>query len=67
MESTANQVISKRMVKQQQMQWSKEGAHLLLQMRTKVLNGELEALFRRWYPQFGPAARRLDQGVAAAA
>jgi hypothetical protein len=28
------------------------GAHLLLQTRTKVLNGELEEVFRRWYPQF---------------
>src|SRR4029453_10297730 len=27
-------------------------AHLLLQTRTKVLNDELEAVFRRWYPQF---------------
>ncbi len=29
-ESTVNQVISKRMVKKQQMQWSQRGAHLLL-------------------------------------
>ena len=46
-----NQVISKRMVKKQQMQWTPRGAHLLLQTRTKVLNNELEAVFRRWYPQ----------------
>jgi hypothetical protein len=49
-ESTVNQVISKRMVKKQQMQWTPRGAHLLLQTRTKVLNNELEAVFRRWYP-----------------
>jgi len=36
-ESTVNQVISKRMVKKQQMQWTPRGAHLLLQTRTKVL------------------------------
>ena len=59
-ESTVNQVISKRMVKQQQMQWSKKGAHLLVQMRTKVLNNELEWLFRRWYPSF----RRTASGTA---
>jgi hypothetical protein len=47
-ESTANRVISKRMVKKQQMQWTPRGAHLLLQTRTKVLNNELEAVFRRW-------------------
>jgi hypothetical protein len=40
------------MVKKQQMQWSKEGAHLLLQARTKVLNDELDQTFRRWYPGF---------------
>ena len=55
-ESTVNQVISKRMVKKQQMQWTPRGAHLLLQTRTKVLNNELEAVFRRWYPRFRSAA-----------
>jgi hypothetical protein len=36
--------------KKQQMQWSKPGAHLLLQTRVKTLDGELGALFKRWYP-----------------
>ena len=26
--------------------------HLLLQIRTRVLNGEWEATFRHWYPGF---------------
>jgi len=34
------------------MQWSPKGAHLLLQMRTQVLNGDLEQTFRQWYPNF---------------
>jgi len=34
------------------MQWTPSGAHLLLQTRTKVLNNELEDVFRRWCPQF---------------
>jgi hypothetical protein len=51
-ESTINQVVSRRFVKKQQMQWTPRGAHLLLQTRTKVLNNELEETFRRWYPQF---------------
>jgi hypothetical protein len=51
-ESTVNQVISKRFVKKQQMLWTPRGAHLLLQTRTKVLNGDLEETFRRWYPAF---------------
>jgi len=37
-ESTINQVVSKRMVKKQQMQWTPAGAHLLLQVRIQVLN-----------------------------
>jgi hypothetical protein len=49
-ESTVNQVISKRFCKKQQMQWTKRGAHLLLQTRVKTLNRELGAVFRRWYP-----------------
>ena len=32
------------------MQWSKKGAHLLLVMRAKVLNGELVDCFKKWYP-----------------
>jgi hypothetical protein len=51
-ESTINQVVSKRCVKKQQMQWTPRGAHLLLQTRTKVLNDDLEDVFRGWYPEF---------------
>jgi hypothetical protein len=51
-ESTINQVVSKRFVKKQSMQWTLRGAHLLLQTRTKVLNKEMADVFRRWYPQF---------------
>jgi hypothetical protein len=40
------------MVKQQQMRWTKQGAHLLLQIRAQVINGELPAAFRRWYSGF---------------
>ena len=39
-----------RFCKKQQMQWSKLGAHLLLQTRVKTLDGELGAIFKRWYP-----------------
>ena len=53
-ESTVNQVVSRRMVKQQQMQWTPAGAHLLLQTRTRVLNDELEGLFQQWYQNFRP-------------
>jgi hypothetical protein len=49
-ESTVNQVVSRRMVKQQQMRWTQRGAHLLLQVRTQALNDDLRATFGRWYP-----------------
>ena len=49
-ESTVNEVITKRMVKKQQMQWSYIGAHYVLQTRTATLNGDLPRLFERWYP-----------------
>jgi hypothetical protein len=49
--STGNQVISRRFCKKQQMQWTKRGAHLLLQTRVKTLNQELRAMFQRWYPE----------------
>jgi hypothetical protein len=63
-ESTVNQVVSKRMVKKQQMRWTPPGAHLLLQVRTRVLNGELAEDFRRWYPDF--TARRAESQELAA-
>jgi hypothetical protein len=59
-ESTVNQVISKRFCKKQQMTWTPRGAHLLLQIRTRVLNGDWEATFREWYP----GLRAAPQAVA---
>ena len=49
-ESTVDLVVSRRFAKKQQMQWSKVGAHRLLQTRTKTLDGTLRDLFTRWYP-----------------
>ena len=49
-ESAVNQLVSRRMVKQQQMHWTERGAHLLLQVRAQVMNGDLRATFGRWYP-----------------
>jgi hypothetical protein len=48
-ESTVNQVVSKRFCKKQQMQWSKRGAHLLLQARVKTLDRDWASVFKRWY------------------
>lgn len=49
-EATVNTVISKRFAKKQQMQWTRRGAHLLLQTRTKTLDGSLRSTFEGWYP-----------------
>jgi hypothetical protein len=49
-ESTVNYVVSKRFVKNQQMRWTKRGAHLLLQTRVQVLNDDLRGTFCRWFP-----------------
>ncbi len=49
-ESTVNQIVSRRFVKKQQMRWTRRGAHLLLQIRTRVLDGTLLTTFHRWYP-----------------
>jgi hypothetical protein len=62
-ESTVNQVISKRMVKKQQMRWTKKSAHLLLQVRTQVLNEDLRPTFERWYPAM--TSTDVSQALAA--
>jgi hypothetical protein len=63
-ESTVNQMVSKRMVKKQQMRWSQQGDHLLLQVRTRVLNEELRSFFQRWYPAFAREERGGYQEAA---
>ena len=49
-EATVDLVVSRRFAKKQQMQWSKKGAHRLLQTRTRTLDGTLHDLFTTWYP-----------------
>ncbi len=64
-ESTVNVVIGKRFAKRQQMQWSKKGAHLLLQTRTRTLDGTLRGMFAKWYP--GMAANSQESSTIAKA
>jgi hypothetical protein len=59
-ESTVNQVISKRFVKKQQMRWTQEGTHLLLQIRIQVLNNDWRKTLCRWYP----GLQKQDEGDA---
>ena len=58
-------MISRRFAKKQQMQWSKQGAHRLLQTRTRTLNGTLRDLFTSWYPAM--AANNNEIAVPTAA
>jgi hypothetical protein len=54
-ESAVNQVVSKRLVKRQQMRWTPTGAHHLLQIRTRALNKQLRGDFERWHPRLQSA------------
>ncbi len=36
-----NSLVARRMVKKQQMQWSRRSAHLMLQVHAAVMNGNL--------------------------
>lgn len=54
-ESAVNSLIAKHMVKKQQKRWTQHGAHMLMQVRTAEVNGELRdrlrARFRLPEPQ----------------
>ena len=57
-ESAMNHLINHRMNKKQQMRWTPEGAHHLLQVRTALSNGTLGTVMARWYPGFGCSSGR---------
>ena len=46
------------------MQWSRRGAHLLLQTRTRALDGSLRAAFEHWYPSMANDNNRGHKRVA---
>ncbi len=50
-----NEIISKRMIKKQQMRWNRETVQPFLTVRVAVLNGALEQAFRSWHAGFRPA------------
>jgi hypothetical protein len=53
-ESAVNSLVGKRMVKKQQMRWSLHGAHMLMQVRTAEINGELRDRLRAPFRQPEP-------------
>ena len=55
-ESAVNQLISRRMVKKQQMRWTPSGAHRILQIRSRVLDHQLDHDIQRWHTKPQPLA-----------
>jgi hypothetical protein len=62
-ESAVNQLVSRRMAKRQQMRWSEQGAHLLVQVRAAFLNGTLKPRARP-VPWTGSVGYDSDQCFA---
>ena len=60
-ESAVNQVVSRRFVKKQQMRWTPVGAHLLLQIRIEVLNGD----WRATLPELASRTKQTPRRTAA--
>jgi hypothetical protein len=64
-ESAVNEIVSRRMIKKQQMRWNRWTVQPFLDVRAAVLNGTLEGSFRRQYPDFRPTKRDIEITAAA--
>ena len=51
-ESAVNEILSKRMIKKQQMRWNRWTVQPFLDVRVAVLNKTLRGSFKRLYPDF---------------
>jgi len=60
-ESAVNEVVSLRCAKKRQMRWTNKGAHLLVQVRVAVLNGDLKMREMPEPPQFSAERKRDDR------
>ncbi|WP_373426869.1 hypothetical protein [Neorhizobium galegae] len=52
-ESAVNSLVGRRMLKKQQMRWTLNGAHMLMQVRAAEINGELRDRLRAPFRQSG--------------
>jgi hypothetical protein len=64
-ESAVNEIVSRRMIKKQQMRWNRWTVKPFLDVRVAVLNGTLEGAFRRSYPDFRPVNQNIETAAAA--
>ena len=66
-ESAVNEIVSRPMVKRQQMRWNRETIQPFLTVRVHVLNETLEDAFRHWHRAFRPVihAETVPAGKAA--
>jgi hypothetical protein len=46
------------------MRWTERGAHLLLRVRTRVLNEDLRETFHRWYPGMKAGPGQVEDAAA---
>jgi hypothetical protein len=65
-ESTVNTLVGKRFAKGQQMQWSKQGAHHMLQIRARTLDRSLQTMFKKWFPGMATNDQKSSGLVAVA-
>ncbi|MEO6816939.1 MAG: hypothetical protein ABI177_09570 [Edaphobacter sp.] len=63
--SAVNEIIAKRMVKKQQMRWSRYTVQHFIDVRIHVLNGTLQDAFRHWHRGFRPVANPGERVLAA--
>jgi hypothetical protein len=64
-ESAVNEILSKRMIKKQQMRWNRWTVQPFLDVRVAVLNNTLAGSFRRLYPDFQPDNENHPKQLAA--
>ena len=64
-ESAVNEILSKRMIKKQQMRWNRWTVQPFLDVRVAVLNKTLAGSFRRLYPDFQPDNESYSARLAA--
>lgn len=64
-ESAINEIVARRMIKKQQMRWNRWTVQPFFDVRVAVLDGTVEGLFRKLYPDFRPANDSNPISVAA--